>query len=121
MEFGCFRGDWKMKAILKGILFISIFLVMASMLPVVTFGADYTCTFRGGREDAYVVVTDYDRDGNPMRKRGESFQGVIRRGQSQTIRSLYGKIRFSYRLYNQSRTSGRNFVNCEGGRIVQLP
>ena len=110
-----------MKAIMSGILLISTLLIIGSMLPAETLAADYTCTFRGGREDAYVIVTDYDRDGNPMRRRGESFQGVIRRGETQTIRSLYGKIRFSYRLYNQSRSSGRNFVNCEGGRIVQLP
>jgi hypothetical protein len=39
-----------MKAMLSGILFISTLLATDSMLPAETLAADYTCTFRGGRE-----------------------------------------------------------------------
>jgi hypothetical protein len=94
---------------------------MGFMLPVETQAAEFTCAIRAGRQDAYVVVTDYDRDGNPMRRRGEKFKGVIKKGQKQQIKSLYGKIRYNYRLYNQSRSSGRNSANCEGGKTIQLP
>ena len=106
---------------MPGILFISTVLFMGYMLPVDTSAAQYTCAIKGGRQDAYVVVTDYDRDGNPMRQRGERFQGVIKKNQKQEIKSLFGRIRYSYRLYNQSRSSGRNFENCEGGKTIQLP
>ena len=37
---------------------------------------------------------------------------VIKKNQKQEIKSLFGRIRYSYRLYNQSRSSGRNFENC---------
>ena len=79
---------------MPGILFISTVLFMGYMLPVHTSAAQYTCAIKGGRQDAYVVVTDYDRDGNPMRQRGERFQGVIKKNQKQEIKSLW----FSYEL-----------------------
>lgn len=114
-----------MKATISSILFISGSLFIGLMLPVGTSAAEFTCFIKGGRQDAYVVVTDYDRDGNPLRKRdyktGERFKGVIKKNQRQSIKSRYGKIRYSYRIYNQSRSSGRNFTNCEGGKIIQLP
>ena len=98
---------------------------MGLILPVEAAAADNTCIIKAGRQDAYVVVTDYDRDGNPLRKReypqGERFKGVIKKNQRQSIQSQHGKIRYSYRLYNQSRSSGRNFANCEGGKTIQLP
>ncbi len=110
-----------MKVAMSVILFISTVLLIGLMLANETLAAEYTCAIRAGRQDTYVVVTDYDRDGNPMRRRGERFQGVIKARQKQTIKSLYGRIRYNYRLYNQSRTSGRNAANCEGGKIIQLP
>jgi hypothetical protein len=119
--FDNLQGDRKMKAIVSGILFICAVLFTSVLLPVETQAAEYTCAIRAGRQDAYVVVTDYDRDGNPMRKRGERFQGVIKKGEKQTIKSVFGRIRYNYRLYNQSRSSGRNFANCEGGKTIKLP
>ncbi len=106
---------------MSGILFISTVLFIGFMLPIETPAADFTCTIKAGRQDVYVIVTDYDQDGNPLRRSGEKFQGVIKKGQRQSIKSLYGKIRYKYRLYNQSRSSGRNFQNCERGKIIQLP
>jgi hypothetical protein len=91
------------------------------MLPVETPAAEFTCTMKAGRQDAYVIVTDYDQDGNPLRRHGDKFQGVIKKGQKQSIESLYGKIRSKYRLYSQFRYSGRNLAHCEGGKIIQLP
>ena len=110
-----------MKAFVSRILIISTVVFIGFVLAVETPAGNFTCKIRAGRQDTYVVVTDYDRDGNPMRRRGERFQGVIKKHQTQTINSLYGKIRYSYRLYNQSRSSGRNFDNCERGKIIQLP
>ena len=115
------RGIKKMNAIKSSILFISTVFFIGFMLPIETPAAEFTCTIKAGQQDAYVVVTDYDREGNPLRRRGESFSGVIKKGQSQAIKSLYGNIRYSYRLYNQSRSNGRNFTNCQGGKIIQLP
>ena len=110
-----------MKAIISGILFISTVLFIGFMLPIETPAADFTCTIKAGRQDAHVVVADYDLDGNRLRRGGVVFSGVIKKGQRQSIKSLYGKIRYSYRLYNQSRSSSRNFQNCERGKIIQLP
>jgi hypothetical protein len=110
-----------MKAIMSGILFISTVLFIGFMLPIGTSAAEFTCSIKAGRQDVYVIVTDYDKDGNPLRRSGEKFQGVIKKGQRQSIKSLYGKIRYKYRLYNQSRSSGRNFAHCEGGKIIRLP
>ena len=110
-----------MKVTVSVILFTSAVLLLGFMLPVETQAAEFRCAIQAGRQDAYVVVTDYDRDGNPMRRRGERFQGVIKKGEKQTIKSVFGRIRYSYRLYNQSRSSGRNFANCEGGKTIKLP
>jgi hypothetical protein len=114
-------GDRKMKVKIPGFLFISVVLFMSFLLPVETPAADFTCKIKGGRQDVYVVVTDYDKDGNPLRVRGENFKGVIKKGQEQRIKSLYGRIRYNYRLYNQSRSHGRNSAYCEGGKIIRLP
>lgn len=106
---------------MSGILLLFTVLFMGFMLPVETSAADFTCKIKAGRQDAYVIVTDYDKDGNPLRTRGESFQGVIKKGQEQRIKSLYGRIRYNYRLYNQSRSHGRNSAYCERGKIIKLP
>ena len=110
-----------MKTLMLGILFISTVLLIGFMFPAETPAADFSCKIKAGRQDAYVVVTDYDREGNPLRSRGERFQGVIKKNQRQEIKSLFGRIRYSYRLYNQSRSSGRNSANCEGGKTIKLP
>jgi hypothetical protein len=110
-----------MKAIMSGILFISTVLFIDFMLSIETPAAEFTCSIKAGRQDTHVVVDDYDRDGNRLPRGGEVFSGVIKKGQRQSIKSRFGKIRYSYRLYNQSRTSGRNFQNCERGKIIQLP
>ncbi len=90
------------------------------MLPFEASAQDFTCTIKAGRQDVYVIVTDMDRDGNPMRQRGELFQGVLKPGQSQTLNSRFGKLRYSIRLQNQSRSQGRIAAECKGNTI-QLP
>lgn len=114
-------GDRKMKAIISGFLFLTTVLFICSLLPVETPAADFTCKIKAGRQDAYVIVTDYDREGNPLRAKGENYRGVIKKGQEQPIKSLFGRIRYNYRLYNQSRSHGRNSAYCEGGKIIKLP
>jgi hypothetical protein len=91
------------------------------MLAIQTPAANFTCSIKAGRQHAYVVVNDYDRDGNRLNRGGELYSGVIKSGQRQSVKSLFGKIRYNYRLYNQSRSSGRNFSNCDGGKIILLP
>ena len=51
---------------MSSILFIPTVLFIGLMLPIETLAAEFTCTIKAGRQDAYVVVTDYDRNGNPM-------------------------------------------------------
>jgi hypothetical protein len=109
-----------MKIIMSTILTIAALIILNMMMPPQAGANEYTCTIRGGRQDVYVVVTDMDRDGNPMRRRGELFQGVLKPGQSQSLKSRFGKLRYSFRLYNQSRSHGRIASDCRGNTI-QLP
>ena len=96
-------------------------LILNMMMPPPEAASNsFTCTIRGGRQEVYVVVTDMDRDGNPMRRRGELFQGILKPGQSQTLKSSFGKLRYSFKRYNQSRSQGRIFSDCRGNTI-RLP
>ncbi|MBW2408491.1 MAG: hypothetical protein JRF72_01745 [Deltaproteobacteria bacterium] len=109
-----------MKIIISTTLTLVALSILCMMMPPGADANEYTCTIRGGRQDVYVIVTDMDRDGNPMRQRGELYQGVIKAGESQALKSTFGKIRYSYRLYNQSRSQGRIASDCRGNTI-QLP
>jgi hypothetical protein len=109
-----------MKIVISSIIVISALLGLYLMLPLEASAKDFTCTIKAGRQDVYVIVTDMDRDGNPMRRRGELFQGVLKPGQSQTLTSRFGRLRYSFRLYNQSRSQGRISADCKGNTI-QLP
>ena len=109
-----------MKIVISAIIAISALLGLYLMLPFDASAQDYNCTIKAGRQDVYVTVTDMDRDGNPMRRSGELFQGVLKPGQSQTLNSRFGKLRYSFRLHNQSRSQGRISADCKGNTI-QLP
>ena len=109
-----------MKIIMLTILTLGAALILNLILSPKAAANEYKCTIKSGRQDVYVVVTDMDRDGNPMRQRGELFQGVLKSGQSQTLKSKFGKLRYSFRLYNQSRSQGRIASDCRGNTI-QLP
>ena len=111
--------DWHI-FVFSVILVPAAVLILNMMMPPEAVADAFTCTIKGGREDVYVVVTDMDRDGNPMRRRGELFQGILKPGQSQTLKSTFGKLRYSFRRYNQSRSQGRIFSDCRGNTI-QLP
>ena len=109
-----------MKIILWTTLTLTAFSILSMTISSEAAANEYTCTIRSGRQDVYVIVTDMDRDGNPMRRRGELFQGVMKAHESQTLNSTFGKLRYSYRLYNQSRSHGRIAADCRGNTI-QLP
>jgi hypothetical protein len=116
------KGDVNnMKVILSMILIISTVFFIDFMIPLEASAADFSCYIRAGRSDTYVVVTDMDRDGNPIRRRGETWQGWIKQGQSQALKSRFGKIRYNYRRMNESRGRGRVFANCRSGNTIQLP
>jgi hypothetical protein len=64
-----------MKIIMRMILAIAAVLILNMAIPPQAAANVYACTITisGGRENVYVVVTDMDQDGNPMRQRGELF------------------------------------------------
>ncbi|UCD31665.1 MAG: hypothetical protein JSV38_12885 [Desulfobacterales bacterium] len=109
-----------MKIIISTLLTVAALLLLCMTISPGADANEYTCTIRSGRQDVYVVVTDMDRDGNPMRRRVELYQGMIKAGESQPLKSKFGKLRYSYRLYNQSRSQGRIASDCRGNTI-QLP
>jgi len=97
------------------ILVIFTFFMMLSHLSIEPLSAnagENDCILKAS-VDVIVEVWNLDNQGNKGHR--------IWKGQRQSIKSRYGKIRYSYRLYNQSRTSSRNFQNCERGKIIQLP
>jgi hypothetical protein len=109
-----------MKMMISAMIAASAMIGAFLVLPIEALAQDFTCTIKAGRQDVYVVVTDMDRDGNPMRRRGELFQGMLKPGESKTLKSRFGKLRYSFRLYNQSRSQGRIARDCKGNTI-QLP
>ena len=109
-----------MKIILSTILAIVAVLFANTAIPTEAAANVYTCTIKGGKHNAYVVVTDMDRDGNPMRQRGELFQGVLDPGQNQDLESVHGKLRYSFKNDMKSRSQGREFAVCKGN-IIRLP
>ena len=109
----------KIKLILSAIGVLSVcFLGLFSPIEVAADG--FICQMRVALDNYWVYIRDLDRDGNPMRQRGELFQGVLKPGQSQTLHSIFGKLRYNFRLYNQSRSQGRIAADCKGNTI-KLP
>ena len=109
-----------MKIIMLTILTLSTVFILNLTQPPEAAANIYTCTIRGGKQEAYVVVTDMDRDGNPLRQRGELFQGVLKPDETQTLNSTFGELRYSFQRYNQLRSQGRIFSDCKGNTI-RLP
>ena len=99
------------------ILAISAIFIINVSTPVGIAATPYTCTIKGGNQKSYVVVTDMDPAGNPMRQRGELFQGELEPDQTQTLESEYGEVRYSSKRHNQTRSQGRMFAECRGNTI----
>ena len=123
------ESGWPQKYILRGVIMKTIILtiltlstvfVLNLMTPPQAAANTYSCTIRGGKQEAYVVVTDMDRDGNPLRQRGELFQGVLKPNETQTLNSTFGELRYSFKRYNQLRSQGRIYSDCKGNTI-RLP
>ncbi|MBW2412085.1 MAG: hypothetical protein JRF72_19985 [Deltaproteobacteria bacterium] len=109
-----------MKIIMLTILTMSTALLLNLAQSPEASANVHTCTIRGGKQEAYVVVTDMDRVGNPLRQRGELFQGVLKPDETQTLNSTFGELRYSFQRYNQLRSQGRIFSDCNGNTI-RLP
>ena len=109
-----------MKIIVLTIFTMSTVFILNLMQPQEAASNIHTCTIKGGKQEAYVVVTDMDRDGNPLRQRGELFQGVLKSNETQTLNSTFGELRYSFQRYNQQRSQGRIFSECKGNTI-RLP
>ena len=107
-----------MKIMMSTILALCALLILNITTPPEADANTYTCTIRGGKQESYVVVTDMDREGNPLRQRGELFQGVLKPDQNKTLNSTFGELRYSFKRYNQSRSQGRIFSDCNGNTIL---
>jgi hypothetical protein len=106
-----------MNSITTIILAISATFILNISVPVEVAANTFTCTIKGGNQKSYVVVTDMDPAGNPLRQRGELFQGVLEPDQTQTLESEYGELRYSFKRHNQTRSQGRLFADCRGNTI----
>ena len=109
-----------MKIIIPTILVFVAVLVAYMTTPTEAVANTHTCAIKGGKHNAFVVVTDMDRAGNPMRQRGELFRGVLEPGQNQDLKSVYGRLRYSYKNDMKSRSQGQEFAYCKGNTI-RLP
>lgn len=106
-----------MNSIITIIMAISAISILNISVPLAVAANPYTCTIKGGNQKSYVVVTDMDPAGNPLRQRGELFQGELKPGQTQTLESEYGELRYSFKRYDQTRSQGRLFADCRGNTI----
>jgi hypothetical protein len=71
------------------------------------------------QDNVYVNIRDFDRDGNPTRR--IIFKGWINRGQTVSLKSLSGRISYSYKADSDYRGSGRNESLCTDNRTIIVP
>ena len=89
-----------------------------------------TCWLRAGNDDVFVKVFDIDRAGNSapgnsyskyfLDKR-EIWEGKLNKGQTISIKSSNGKIRYDFKASRGYRTYGNNTATCSHGEIIRLP
>jgi hypothetical protein len=103
---------------------IFLFVIISALLPSDAAAGHKSCRIKAGSDDVYVRVYDRDQDGNPTRNRmyySEIWRGVIKKGQSKTIKSYYGRIRYDYQSLADNRPYGANLTSCFHGETIRVP
>ena len=90
-----------------------------------------TCWIKANNDDVFVRVYDRDRSGNTInngnfyRKKflgeGPLWEGVLKRGQTKSISSSNGEIRYDYEAASAFRAYGNNIALCSHGETIRLP
>ncbi len=116
---------YKMKTIYaKESLTILAVLLAVFLFPFEASASHNSCRIKAGSNEVQVRVFDRDQDGNPIRNAftyGEIWKGVIKKGQSKSLKSSHGLINYSFRSLSDSRTYGGNFSTCTHGEIIRIP
>ncbi len=78
---------------------------------------DKTCIIKADGRKVHLIVWDEDSDGD---RQDKIFEGWLKSGERQTIKSATGYINYSYKLADDDRSYGEN-RNCKGGNTIRVP
>ena len=93
-------------------------IVFASLFNFVDAAADdKTCIIRSDAGKVYLTVWDEDSDGD---RQDKIFEGWLKSGERQTIKSTTGYINFSYKSADDDRSYGENTI-CKDGNTIRVP
>ena len=94
-------------------------IISLSILAIFNSVADAnTCVLKSDISKVYITVWDDDSDGN---RQDKIFEGWLKSGKRQAIKSQTGYIDFSYKSANDDRSYGDNLKTCSGGNTIRVP
>ncbi len=92
---------------------------------------DNSCRFKATSDDVFLRIFDRDRsgntinDGNYYRKHFLNerplWEGALKKGQTQSIKSSNGEVRYDYKAASDDRGYGNNTASCTHGETIRLP
>ncbi len=93
--------------------------------------AHNTCRFKATNDDVFLRIFDKDSSGNTIND-GNYYQkhilnqrplweGVLKKGQTQTIKSSNGAVRYDYKAASEYRAYGNNSATCSHGETIRVP
>ena len=93
--------------------------------------AHNACRFKATNDDVFLRIFDKDasgntiNDGNYYRKyflnERALWEGVLKKGQTQSIKSSNGEVRYDYKAASDYRAYGNNTASCSHGETIRLP
>ena len=100
------------------ILISFIIMVTGGFWPVSADAEEYSCQIKAERDNYYLYVRDFDRDGNPTKR--VVFRGWLMQGRTITIKSLSGLISIDFKADSAKRGSGSNEFRCRRNQTFRL-
>ena len=115
-------------------IYIIIFyiLVFAGFVGVFEATAAHNaCRFKATNDDVFLRIFDRDSSGNTLND-GNYYQkhflnerplweGVLKKGQTISIKSSNGEVRYDYKAASDYRGYGNNTASCSHGETIRLP
>ena len=95
-----------------------VIMVTGAFWPVSACAQEYSCRIKAERDNYYLYVRDFDRDGNPTKR--VVFRGWLLQGRTITVRSLSGLISIDFKADSAKRGSGSNEFRCRANQTFRL-
>jgi len=113
------------------ILFLVIFFLSFS-IEFEASASHNTCWLNAVNDDVSVRVFDVDRAGNTVdgnfyqkyfsgKGKRELYEGKLKKGQTISIKSSNGEVRYDYKASSDYREYGNNTATCSHGEMIRLP